>query len=409
MKVSVKLALLSALISSAVYANPNDYELSQVLIVSRHGLRAPLTDGSELLVRATPYKWPHWETDAGLLTTKGGALEVFMGGYFKEWFVATGLTEKNSCADDSLFVYTNTMPRTIATGQFFMDGAFPGCRVTIETQKNSQDRDPLFYQSVKDKSESFIANNTKDILAFIKDSNLDPAYKKLEEVINYKDSVDCKENKACNLAAQANIVNLDFGKEPSIKGPLNTSFLMVDAFILQNYEGFPENEVAWGNIKTDAQWKLLARLRNSYIEAAYLQPEIAKNIISPLISKVAELLPEKMTANDKKINTIVGHDTTVGPLLAALDVNKYQLPDQFEHTPIGGKLVFQRWTDKKTGHDYLKTEYVYQTTAQMRELTPLSLQNPPMRVTLSFKGCAPDANGYCKWEDFRHILKTLSQ
>lgn len=409
MNISTRLAILTAVLSSTAYANPLEYELSQVLIVSRHGLRAPLTDGSEQLVKSTPYKWPHWETDAGLLTTKGGALEVFMGAYFKDWLVNKGLVEKNSCAGDSIFVYTNTMPRTIATGQFFMDGAFPGCRIKIETQQNTENPDPLFYQSIKNDSDAFVANNIKEILTFIKKSNLSQSYKKLEDVINYKESYDCKKKKICNLGEQENIVNLDFGKEPYIKGPLNTSFLMVDAFILQNYEGFPNKDVAWGKIHDNTEWKILSILRNTYIEAAYLQPEIAKNIISPLILKVSKILPEKMTTDDMKINVIVGHDTTVGPLLAALGINNYELPGQFEKTPIGGKLVFQRWTDKKNGKDYLKTEYIYQTTNQLRQLTPLSLQRPPMRVVLSFKGCTIDTFGYCPWGDFRNLLKAQNK
>lgn len=407
MNIAKKLAFLAVLVANSVYASPDNYELTQVLIVSRHGLRAPLTDGSNLLTNATPYKWPHWDTDAGLLTTKGGALEVFMGSYFKQWFVETGLVTKNSCVDDSLFVYTNTMPRTIATGQFFMDGAFPGCRVNIKTQQNKQDHDPLFYQSVKNKSASFVTDNTKAILGFINDSRLDPSYKKLEQIIDYKNSPDCKERRKCQLSDEVNVVNLDLGKEPSIEGPLNKSFLIVDAFILQDYEGFPEKDVAWGKIQSDSEWKLLARLRNSYIEAAYLQPAVADNIISPLLSKVSELLPGKMNDGDNKINVIVGHDTTVGPLIAAMGFNQYELPGQYEKTPIGGKLVFQRWTDKTTKKDYLKTEYVYQTTTQMRNLTPLSIQTPPKRVTLSFKGCTVDNNGYCSWDDFRTVIESL--
>lgn len=405
-----RITILATLVSNSVYAGMNnDYDLSQVLIISRHGLRAPLSDNSEL-TSATPNKWPRWQTDAGLLTTKGGASEVFMGGYFKEWFIKTGLVEKNACMDDSLFVYTNSMPRTIATGQFFMDGAFPGCRVKIQTQKDRIKHDPLFYLSVKDKSADFVINNTRKIQDFINNSHLESAYKKLEEVLDYKNSPECRGRKECNFNGENNVISLDFGKVPSIeKGPLSRGFLMVDAFILQNYEGFQDKDVAWGKIRDDDEWKQLARLRNTCIEAAYLQPEVARNIITPLVSRIGELLPLKRTDNNKKINVIVGHDTTIGSLLTALNVNDYELPGQFEHTPIGGKVVFQRWTDKKTGKDFLKTEYIYQTTAQIRDLTPLSMQVPPMHVTLSFKDCPVDDNGFCPMEDFHNIVKKLSR
>jgi len=404
MKFSKTVVLLSMLLSNTVYALPQDYELTQVLIISRHGLRAPLTDGSEMLKNATPYHWPRWSTDAGLLTTKGGALEVFMGGYFKEWFVNTGLVNKNECANHSLLVYTNTMPRTIATGQFFMDGAFPGCRVSIQTLDDGKSNDPLFYQSIKDNTTEFMLKNKASILKYVNSLNLEQSYSRLEEIIDYKQSPSCKGMTDCRLSANKNIVHLDYGKEPSISGPLHKSFLMVDAFILQNYEGLPNKDVAWGRIKDEKEWRSLAKLRNGYIEAAYLQPLVAKNIIAPLMKKVDNILSDEIEDGNKKIYVIVGHDTTIGPLLTALGVNNYELPGQYEKTPIGGKIVFQRWKDKASGRYYLKTEYIYQTTKQMRDLTPLSLQNPPEHVLLSFNGCIVNDDGLCSWNDFRKLI-----
>jgi glucose-1-phosphatase len=39
---------------------------------------------------------------------------------------------------------------------------------------------------------------------------------------------------------------------------------LVDAFTLQYYEGFPADQVAWGEIKTDQQWRVLSKLKNGY-------------------------------------------------------------------------------------------------------------------------------------------------
>ncbi|QST30892.1 histidine-type phosphatase (plasmid) [Escherichia albertii] len=336
--------------------------------------------------------------------------EVFMGAYFKEWFIRTGLVEKNSSADDSLFVYTNSMPRTIATGKFFMDGAFPYSRVNIHTCEDNIKHDPLFYQTVKDKSVSFVVNNTRSIHNFIQNRKLEFAYKKLEDILDYKNSPECRgrKDKKLRFNDEKNIVSLEYGKEPSITGPLYKSFLMVDTFILQNYEGFLYKDIAWGKIHNDTEWKILSSLRNTYLEATYLQPEVARNIITPLVSRIRELFPLTMTCNDKKINVIVGHDTTIGPLLSALGVNDYELPGQFERIPVGGKVVFQRWTDKKNRKDFLKTEYIYQTTAQIRNLVPLSTHIPPNHVTLSFKDCPVDDNGFCPFEDFCTLIKRLT-
>ena len=51
-------------------------------------------------------------------------------------------------------------------------------------------------------------------------------------------------------------------------------------------------------------------------------------------------------AKAPKITLLVGHDSNIASLLTALDFKPYQLHDQQERTPIGGKIVFQRWHDK---------------------------------------------------------------
>jgi glucose-1-phosphatase len=75
-----------ALLLAAVYialgpvnaqAVPEDYQLEQILLMSRHNLRAPLA--SSVLEQSTARSWPEWDVPSGWLTTKGGALEVYMG------------------------------------------------------------------------------------------------------------------------------------------------------------------------------------------------------------------------------------------------------------------------------------------------------------------------------------------
>ena len=64
---------------------PEGYQLQQVLMMSRHNLRAPLANNGSVLEQSTPNKWPEWDVPGGQLTTKGGVLEVYMGHYMREW------------------------------------------------------------------------------------------------------------------------------------------------------------------------------------------------------------------------------------------------------------------------------------------------------------------------------------
>jgi len=109
------------------------------------------------------------------------------------------------------------------------------------------------------------------------------------------------------------------------------------------------------------------------------------------------------------VTLMVGHDSNIASLLTALDFKPYQLTSQNERTPIGGMIQFQRWLDKKNKRELVKVEYVYQSTDQLRNAEPLSLENPPKRVTLQMAGCETDANGFCSWDDFTAVLNKALQ
>lgn len=88
----------SIAVTSGVQAQetPEGYQLEQVLIMSRHNLRAPLANNGSVLEQSTPKQWPEWEVLCGQLTTKGGVLEVYMGHYMREWLAQQGMVKPAS-------------------------------------------------------------------------------------------------------------------------------------------------------------------------------------------------------------------------------------------------------------------------------------------------------------------------
>ena len=82
---------------------------------------------------------------------------------------------------------------------------------------------------------------------------------------------------------------------------------------------------------------------------------------------------------------MVGHDSNIVALLAALGVEPYELNDSLENIPIGGKLLFEVWKHKPSGKLKFKLDYVYQTTEQLINITPLSLATPPNQTALTLK------------------------
>ena len=383
---------------------PEGYQLQQVLMMSRHNLRAPLANNGSVLEQSTPNKWPEWDVPGGQLTTKGRVLEVYMGHYMREWLAEQGMVKSGECPPpDTVYAYANSLQRTVATAQFFITGAFPGCDIPVHHQEKMGTMDPTFNPVITDDSAAFSEQAVAAMEKELSKLQLTDSYQLLEKIVNYKDSPACKEKQQCSLVDGKNTFSAKYQQEPGVSGPLKVGNSLVDAFTLQYYEGFPMDQVAWGEIKSDQQWKVLSKLKNGYQDSLFTSPEVARNVAKPLVSYIDKALVTDRTSAPK-ITVLVGHDSNIASLLTALDFKPYQLHDQNERTPIGGKIVFQRWHDSKANRDLMKIEYVYQSAEQLRNADALTLQAPAQRVTLELSGCPIDANGFCPMDKFDSVL-----
>lgn len=384
---------------------PEGYKLQQVLIMSRHNLRAPLANNGSVLEQSTPNPWPQWDVPGGQLTTKGGVLEVYMGHYMREWLAAQGMVTTGECPPaDSVYAYANSLQRTVATAQFFINGAFPGCNIPVHQKEKLGTMDPTFNPVITKNSAEFSQQAVQAMEQERKKLQLDKSYQLLEKIVNYSKSPSCKDKPDCTLTGGKDNFSATYQKEPGVSGPLKVGYSLVDAFTLQYYEGFPLDQVAFGQIKTDQQWEELSKLKDGYQDSLFTSKEVASNIAAPLVKYITDVMVNN-AGKTAKMTVMMGHDSNIASLLKTLDFKSYKLPGQFERTPIGGKIVFQRWHDTKANRDLMKIEYIYQSTQQLRNTERLTLQSPPQRVTLALNGCPVDANGFCPIDKFNTVMK----
>ena len=392
----------------------DNYTLEQVVVFSRHGLRAPLASPTSTLGKITPNQWPQWDTPASYLTTRGGVLESYFGHYFSEWLVDNKLLTENTCpSENEVYIYTNSLQRTIATGQYFTVGAFPGCIVPIIHKEKLGTMDPLFFPVISDDNPEFKqaaitsinqTANAKGIEGL--NQKLSNTYQDLSNIINYTQSTNCLTDKQCDFTDLPTKIIIEKGKEPGITGPLRTGTSIADAFILQYYEGAPLQDIAWGKIKNNKQFEQLVAIKEYYNTILFGSPVIAKQVAANLINYINQTFSEK---NHTKFTFLVGHDSNVASLFSALKIKSYTLPDQFETTPIGGKIVFQKWRDNHSGEALMKIEYFYQSTDQIRNLTQLNRNNPPHKVTLAMENCPTNTMGFCSFSTFKQIIGNINK
>ena len=373
------------------------YQLTEVVILSRHNIRSPLSTNGSALGRLTPHQWTNWSSASSELTLRGGTLETMMGQFFRKWLVDEGLfTENQVPSVDEVNFYANSMQRTIATAQYFSSGFMPVSNVHINHRYTPSKMDAVFFPRLTKVSEAFRTEAMKQIAAMGGkkgivgiNEGLKDSYDIIAKVLDLKDSPACQSGETCAFDDYNTQILLELGEEPAMKGSLKLANSASDAFILQYYEEPDERKAAFGHDITLSDWEKIAKIKDVYGDVLFAAPIVAVNVAHPLF----EYMNEELNAKERKFTFLCGHDSNVASVNAALEVEDYELPQSIEKkTPIGCKLVLEKWT-AKDGQQFVAFNLVYQTTEQLRQLQLLDLENPPMVFPLNLKGLTKNADG----------------
>ena len=128
--------------------HPKDH-LKFTLILSRHGIRPPLTAADALNARSSD-PWPTWEVPLGHLTPHGAEALTQLGLYLRADLNQTGLFTADTCSSPAdVYLYTDTDERNISsTRATFTAFAGPGCPAlpiyTWKAPATGPNRDPNF-------------------------------------------------------------------------------------------------------------------------------------------------------------------------------------------------------------------------------------------------------------------------
>lgn len=379
------------------------YTLKEVVILSRHSIRSPLSTNGSALGRLTPHQWINWTSASSELTLRGGVLETMMGQYFRKWLVDEGLFKENAVpTTDEVNFYANSMQRTIATAQYFSSGFMPLANVRVNHRYNASKMDPVFCPRLTKVSDAFCQEALKQIAAMGGkkgivgiNEKLKDSYAVTAKVLDLKDSPACKSGETCAFDDYNTQFIFKLYDEPKMKGSLKLANSASDAFILQYYEEPDAKKAAFGHDITLGDWEKIAKIKDVYGDVLFTAPIVAANVAHPLLV----YLNDELNSAGRKFTFLCGHDSNIASVDAALGVDDYELPNSIEKkTPIGSKVVFEKWSDK-SGKEFVAVNIVYQTTDQLRGLKMLSLDNPPMVYSLKLKGLTANADGLYTFED----------
>ena len=375
----------------------NQYKLKEVVILSRHNIRSSLSVNGSVLQKMTPHQWIKWSAAPSELTLRGGALETIMGQFFRKWTVNEGLFTENAVPTvDEVNFYANSMQRTIATAQYFSSGFMPVANLHINHRFTPSKMDPVFFPALTKSSEAFKVQALKEIAAMGGkkgivgiNEGLKDSYQLIEKVLDLKHSPACQSGEVCAFDDYNTQLKLEKGDEPNMKGSLKFANSASDALILQYYEDTDPVQAAFGQKLTNADWEKIAKVKDVYGDVLFTAPIVAVNVAHPLLV----YMKDELNAKNRKFTFLCGHDSNIASVNAALEVEEYSLPQSIEKkTPIGSKLVFEKWVDK-AGKEFVAVNIVYQTTEQLRNVSLLNLENPPVVFSLKLKGLQANADG----------------
>ena len=372
------------------------YAREEMVILSRHNIRSPLSGPGSVLSRITPHEWFDWSSAPGELSLRGGALEMEMGQFFREWLVGEGFFVKSGVPGaGSIRFYANSIQRTRATARAFAAGMFPMADIDVEQHTPLGTMDPVFNPQITRLSDGFLAKAYAEIEAMGgTDGPLKAKYAFLEKVLDIKSSPAYR-NDTTAFGRFPSSVRFEVGKEPMMTGGLKMACSASDALTLQYYEEPDAAKAGFGHKLSEQEWAEVSSVKDWYQDVLFAAPSVAANVAHPMLR---ELLAELRTSG-RKFAFLCGHDSNIGSVLAALGVEPYNAPAAIEtKTPIGGKILFEKFRGRD-GKLYADLWLVYASADQLRKVTVLAPENPPMAIQLHLKGLTPHADGLYLLED----------
>ncbi|MFZ2024283.1 MAG: histidine-type phosphatase [Terracidiphilus sp.] len=386
-------------------------DLQMVVVLSRHGVRAPLTPQADLdKFSAAP--WPKWEVAPGLQTPHGNELIRILGGWDRTHWSGEGFFAPTGCAGtDRVTIVADTDQRTRETGKALTEGIFPSCKIEVHSRPEGT-VDPLFRSLNAGSAHPDAALAAAAIEGRIggDPKNLTDAYRPQLAAL---DRVLAGCGKVSDNPKRTSIFDIPASLKPgngdpliSSRGPVPTGATFAENLLLEYTQGMSDADTGWGCLD-GATLRYVMQLDAAVWDYGYRTPAVARMYASNLLDHVEKTLEQgasgKVVAGavgkpGDKLVILVGHDSNIAAVAGALDID-WALDGRIDDTPPGGALIFELWRSREDGRHFVRVYYRAQTLEQMRRTEPLTPSNPPSVAPIFVPGCSR-ADLSCAWEDF---------
>ena len=397
------LSLLIVGPACAAPESPGD-ELRVAIIVSRHGVRAPLLS-PEKLAKYSSQPWPKWEVEPGIQTPRGNELVAIMGDYYRARLIREGALSGNPSQDAGLvYVRADNDQRTLETGRIIGKSLIQTGEPEIH-QVPSDTADPLFrtYKAHVGKPDSTLA--VAAILGRMGGDprNVERAYARQLDELKAVLYGPAGAGPDSPFNAPSAVVHGRKNYMVDFTGPMLSALETTDALLLEYVDGKPMADVGWGRLDPKTLTDLLAlhELFFDMAERTFYPAQVgASNLAGHIVDTLeqaatGEPVPGALGEPGQKVVLLVGHDSNIANLGGLFGMSWLVNGTQMNPTIPGSALLFELW--KRPGPQgacYVQVSYVAQTLEQMRDASPLSIDAPPTVAPVFVPGCSGSAPGY---------------
>ena len=380
----------------------------QVVVLSRHNLRAPLSSNGSVPSELTPHDWIERSAGSSELTLKGGVEETSMGQYFCKWLDQEGLIPENYVREEGEVRFNaRDKQRCRATARYFAAGMLPLADIEVEYPGDANGTEDFMHPVLHFYSNDYAADATAQVAAQGGETGFDGLAQQNWDVIRLiMDTVDMQDSESYQSGKYGDLLADPFGytmeaeKEPDITGAIKPAYQVADALLLQYYEEPDVVRAAFGHELTEEDWAKIGAFMTTCLRMKHGAPLVAANVANPLLRE----LESELQNEDRKFSFFCAHDCTVLGMLTALGTEPYVLPESIEtETPIGVKVVFERRRDAE-GRAWYRVSLIYRSTEQIRSGEMLTLDNPPLCYDLSFEGVTTNADGLIAEADLVNLF-----
>ena len=384
--------------------------LKQIIIFGRHSIRSSVTP-SNILQQVAVDAYPAFAgVPIGYLTPHGRLAAGLLGSYFHDYLAHEGLLTGDTNTDLARSYFrANTIERSYITAAEFGTGLIPGAGIPVHTYAAGTPDvafDPLS-AGVATVDAARAVTAIQGI--FGSGSNLMSAYS--GELSQVSKVLYPPGTQPTNGASQGSVdpttqpitlvTNVPQSSGPPYAsgrvidmGGLDSTVSAIDPFVMQYTDGFPTKDVAWGRLTLDAlsqQTRLVTLQFSICMRQPYLARVQSSSTASHILRSMLQVtggmpLDGALGTPESQVLVIVSSDAYVAGLAGLLDMH-WLLPGyQPDFCAPGGALVFELRQVRATGQYLVRVFYTSQTFDQLRNLTPLTLAEPPATMQLLIPG-----------------------